>query len=100
MRTKAVTCHQKLNVESGERPYFVIDNSDFENDTPDGKGEFHGTGMIACQKFTENSQSPLNFERVKLSRPENKIQGRPLFQGLSMQSTKTAKPYLQVRSEN
>ena len=30
-----------------ERPaYFAFDNCDFQNDTPDGKHEFHGTVQI------------------------------------------------------
>ena len=30
--------------------HFAIDNTDFRNDTPDGKNEFHGTGHILFQK--------------------------------------------------
>ena len=30
--------------------HFAIDNTDFINDTPDGKHEFHGIGQIFIQK--------------------------------------------------
>ena len=63
----------EINIKSGERPFFAIDNSDFENDTPDGKGEFHGTGMIVCQRFTEKCQTPLLIERAKTGAPGTKF---------------------------
>ena len=30
--------------------YFAIDNVDLKIDTPDGKGQFHGTGTVVYQK--------------------------------------------------
>ena len=59
-----------INIECGERPFFAIDNSDFENDTPDGKGKFHGTGKIANQNLKENAKVPLHFERLKSGDPK------------------------------
>lgn len=35
--------------------HYAIDNTDFENDTPDGKDEFHGTIMVAFQKSQDDS---------------------------------------------
>ena len=32
------------NICKGIPIHFAIDNTDFANDTPDGKREFHGTG--------------------------------------------------------
>ena len=32
--------------------YFVVDNCDFQNDTSDGKHEFHGTVQIVYQDST------------------------------------------------
>lgn len=58
-----------IDMNSGEHPFFAIDNTDFENDTPDGKGEFHGTGMIVCQRFSGTIQKPLQFERSKSGDP-------------------------------
>ena len=43
--------------------HFAIDNTDFNNDTPDGKHEFHRTGQIVIQK-----QSSSNISRLKKSR--------------------------------
>ena len=37
-------------LEEGQRIYFVIDNADLKIDTPDGKGQLHGTGTIVNQK--------------------------------------------------
>ena len=45
--------------------HFAIDNSDFENDTPDGKNEFHGTVMVAFQKCQNESAHELQINRSK-----------------------------------
>ena len=37
------------NISQGTRLHFSIDNVDFRNDTPDGKGEFHSTGHVVFQ---------------------------------------------------
>ena len=37
-------------LEIGKDLHFAIDNADLKNDTPDGKGEFHGTVLVAFQK--------------------------------------------------
>ena len=37
------------NISQGTRLNFTNDNVDFRNDTPDGKGEFHGTGHVVFQ---------------------------------------------------
>jgi hypothetical protein len=31
--------------------HFAINNTDFPNDTADGKDEMHGTGQVVFQKF-------------------------------------------------
>ena len=38
------------NVITGKMLHFAIDNTEFNNDTPDVKHEFHGTGQAAIQK--------------------------------------------------
>ena len=45
--------------------YFVIDNCDFQNDTPDGKHEFHST-------VSQNSTNPLESKSLKIERNQNK----------------------------
>ena len=37
--------------------YFGIDNTDFQSDTPDGTGEFHGTGQILFQKADNKAKT-------------------------------------------
>ena len=38
-------------LEIGKDLHFAIDNADLQNDTPDGKGEFHGIVLVAFQKI-------------------------------------------------
>ena len=45
--------------------YFAIDNTDFHNDTPDGTGEFHGTGQILFQKADSKAKT---LEKCKITR--------------------------------
>ena len=45
--------------------HFAIDNTDFNNDTPDGKHEFHGTGSVVFQKKQEVDREHLQIERSK-----------------------------------
>ena len=48
--------------------HFAIDNTDFHNDTPDGKLEFHGTGQILFQKrAAEKKHTNLKIERSSSS---------------------------------
>ena len=55
-------------VESGTRMHFAIDNTDFHNDTPNGKLEFHGTGQILFQKQNEHqNETTLTIERSSRS---------------------------------
>ena len=51
------------NVIKGKMLHFAIDNTDFNNDTPDGKHKFHGTGQIVIRK-----QSNSNISSLKKSR--------------------------------
>ena len=37
------------NISQGTRLHFTNDNVEFRNDTPDGKGEFYGTGHVVFQ---------------------------------------------------
>ena len=39
-----------LNIRNGINLHFAIDNTDFQNDTPDGKSEFHRIGFTVFQK--------------------------------------------------
>ena len=43
--------------------HFAIDNTDFRNDTPNGKSEFHGTGMTAFQRCENERDNLLQIER-------------------------------------
>ena len=45
--------------------HFAIDNTDFSNDTPDGKHEFHGTGQVVFQKSQDLEVSRLKIHRSK-----------------------------------
>ena len=47
------------NVIKGKMLHFTIDNTDFNNDTPDEKPEFHGTGQIFIQKQSSSNISSL-----------------------------------------
>ena len=42
--------------------HFAIDNTDFHNDTPDGEGEFHGTGQILFQKADSKAKTLEKFK--------------------------------------
>ena len=42
--------------------YFAVNNCDFQNNTPDGKYEFHDTIQIVCQ----NSTNPLESKSLKI----------------------------------
>ena len=46
----------------------VINNTYFHNDTPDGKGEFHGTGKILFQKADSKAKT---LEKFKITRSHN-----------------------------
>ena len=48
--------------------YFAVDNCGFQNDTPDGKHEFHGTVQIIYQ----NSTNLLESKFLKIERNQNK----------------------------
>ena len=55
-------------VTKGTRIHFAIDNTDFHNDTPDGKLEFHGTGQILFQKRSnQEKDTKLKIERSSSS---------------------------------
>ena len=41
--------------------HFAIDNTDIKNDTPDGKNEFYGTGIVVFQKRQEMYQTSVNI---------------------------------------
>ena len=45
--------------------HFAIDNADFHNDRPVGKGEFHGTGQILFQKADSKAKT---LEKLKITR--------------------------------
>ena len=55
--------------------YFGVDNCDFQNDTPDGKHEFHGTVRIVYQ----NSTNLLKSKSLKIERNQNKAADLNLF---------------------
>ena len=45
--------------------HFAIDNADFHNDTPDGKGKFHSIGQILFQKADRKAKTLENFNTTK-----------------------------------
>ena len=51
------------SVNKEKRVFFAIDNTDFKNDTPNGKGEFRGTGMIICQRYDGQEIKNVPIER-------------------------------------
>ena len=52
------------NIVVGKPLHFAIDNTDFRNDTPDGKSEFHGTGQVVLQKVDKSKNTKtLEIER-------------------------------------
>ena len=53
------------NIFEGIPIHFAIGNTDFSNDTPDGKHEFHGTGQVVFQKRQEMEREHLKIERSK-----------------------------------
>lgn len=42
--------HIQPNVDLNKKFPFALDNTDFQNDTPDGKNQFHGTTQVSFQK--------------------------------------------------
>lgn len=55
------------SLTKGHRLHFAIDNTDFHNDTPDGKSEFHGTGQVVFQKSSNLSITRPTIERTSTS---------------------------------
>ena len=51
------------SVNKEKRVFFANDNTDFKNDTPNGKGEFHGTGLIICQRYDGQEIKNVPIER-------------------------------------
>ena len=50
------------NTVRGVPIHFAIDNCDFENNTPDGKNEFHGTAQVVIQKPASNTSFPIKID--------------------------------------
>ena len=55
----------------------AINNTDFHNDTSDGKGEFHGTGQIA--KADGKAKALEKFEIRRSNRTTMKYQYNPFI---------------------
>ena len=53
------------NIAQGVPIHFALDNTDFSNDTPDGKNEFHGTGQVVFQRCQDVEAGRLRIERSK-----------------------------------
>ena len=66
------------NIKYGTPLHFAIDNTDFRNDTPNGKDEFHGTGQILFQKRASTQISKLRIPRS--SSTKMKFQQNELIQ--------------------
>ena len=59
--------------------HFAIDNTDFHNDTPDGKGEFHGTGQILFQKADSKAKTLEKFKITRSNKTTMKYQYNPFI---------------------
>ena len=59
--------HIPSNIVKGRRIHFAVDNTDFKNDTADGKNEFHGTGMTVFQTSIDDCPT----QRIKIKRSQN-----------------------------
>jgi hypothetical protein len=46
------------DVVPGRHVFFAVDNIDFSEDTPDGKGTLHGTAMAIYQKQCDQDPTP------------------------------------------
>jgi hypothetical protein len=47
------------SVQKGSLLYLAVDNSDFKNDTCNGKNEFHGIIITVYQPSSNNSETPI-----------------------------------------
>ena len=62
------------NIVKGEHIFFAIDNSDFAEDTPDGKNTLHGTTVSVYQLcIGQNIMQPLELTGVAHERSLNEI---------------------------
>lgn len=59
--------HIPSNIVKGRRIHFAVDNTDFKNDTADGKNEFHGTRMTVFQTSIDDCPT----QRIKIKRSKN-----------------------------
>ena len=57
----------------------VIKNTYFHNDTPDGKGEFHGTGKILFQKADSKAKTLEKFKITRSNKTTMKYQYNPFI---------------------
>ena len=46
--------------------HFPADNTDFKNDTPDQKSEFHGTTLVIFQKYSKFKHISAHFHLMKI----------------------------------
>ena len=59
--------------------HFAIDNTYFNNDMPDGKGEFHGTGKILFQKADSKAKRFQKFKITRSNKTTMKYQYNPFI---------------------
>ena len=59
--------------------HFAINDTDFHNDTPDSKGEFHDTGQILFQKADSKAKTLEKFKITRSNKTTTKYQCNPFI---------------------
>lgn len=57
--------------------YFAIDNCNFNNDSPEGKGKFHGTTQIAYQQLNIQNEIQIHNNLEMKSESSRPFKGYP-----------------------
>ena len=57
--------------------YFAIDNCNFNNDSPEGKGEFHGTTQIDYQQLNIQNEIQIHNNLEMKSESSRPFKGHP-----------------------
>ena len=66
---KNILLNHRVFVPPNVQPYILLhfpaDNTDFKNDTPDQKSEFHGTTLVIFQKYSKFKHELLKIRQSK-----------------------------------
>ena len=63
------------NMSLTVRPYFAIDNTDFQRSSKDGKGEFHGTLIVMFQNIRESVEIQMNVDQDEEELEDQEVPG-------------------------